>query len=176
MFDGAVNRWGIGEMKGIVAYDSVHGNTKLVAEAIADEIRLNDHEVELISVGDGCEASVRGEFLFVGSPTRAGHMTRDTKAFIENLNLEYWKDRQIIPFDTVGPFSKDPEKRAEWMKRIDEGSNNAGSRIRKMCQEIGMTTCERPFHVAVIGFTGPLAPDALEMTRNHTRDLLTRMN
>ena len=37
-------------MKGIVAYDGVHENNNMVAEAIAEEIRASGHEVVLIDI------------------------------------------------------------------------------------------------------------------------------
>jgi flavodoxin len=55
-------------MKGIVAYDSVHGNTKQVAEAIAEEIRAAGHEVELIFLKESESNVAQGDFLFIGSP------------------------------------------------------------------------------------------------------------
>ena len=90
-------------MKGIVAYDSVHGNTKQVAEAIAEQIRSEGHQVELLSVKEGSRSAVVGDFMFIGSPTRAGRMTREAKGFVENLKSDDWKDKPIVTFDTVGP-------------------------------------------------------------------------
>lgn len=43
-------------MKGVVAYDSVHGNTKQVAEAIAEQIRSEGHQ----DAGAGQEARFDG--------------------------------------------------------------------------------------------------------------------
>lgn len=162
-------------MKGIVAYDSVHGNTKQVAETIADEIRAADHEVELIFLKESKSSVVQGDFLFIGSPTRASRMTGDVKAFIEGLNVEYWKNKPIISFDTVGPFSKDAEKRKKWLDIANEGSKNAASRMGNLCKERGLRDCSRVFHIAVVGFLGPLAPDALDMAREYTRKFLSTM-
>ncbi|HEY3419449.1 MAG TPA: flavodoxin domain-containing protein [Methanomassiliicoccales archaeon] len=162
-------------MKGKVAYDSVHGNSKKVAESIANEIKSNGHEVDLISVTKGCEAPNRGEFLFIGSPTRIGRMTGDTRAFPTNLDVNYWKSRPIVPFDTIGPLSKDPKKRMVWMERVDQGDKNAGSHTRKLYQERGMTACEVTLHAAVIGFIGPLTPEALDISREYPKGFLNRL-
>jgi len=161
-------------MKGIVAYDSVHGNTKLVAEAIADEIRAAGHEVEVFFLRESKPEDVKGDFLFIGSPTRASRMTGEVKAFLENLNVEYWKNKPIVSFDTIGPLSKDDaEKRKKWLDMAEKGSKNAASRMRELCRERGLRDCSRVLHIAVVGFLGPLAPEALDMAREFTRKFLT---
>ena len=98
-------------MKVIVAYDSVHGNTKQVAEAIAEQIKADGHEVQLISIKDGGTAPNSGDFMFIGSPTRSTKATKGAREFIDALDGNYWGSRPVVLFDTVGPLSKDQEKR-----------------------------------------------------------------
>ena len=161
-------------MKGIVAYDSVNGNTKQVAEAIAQEIRSQGHEAELVFVEEAMSSPV-GDFMFIGSPTRASKMTKDTMRFIENLDTGHWKSRPIVAFDTVGPLSKDAEKRRLWLDRVDQGSKNAASRIMEACSKRGLSVRPKLLHLAVTGMWGPLAPDALDMARDYTRGFLNRV-
>lgn len=158
-------------MKGIVAYDSVNGNTKQVAEAIAAEIVAQGHEAELISVKDG-KLPTGGDFMFIGSPTRASRMTKGTGQFIDDLDTGYWKSRPIVAFDTVGPLSKDAEKRRSWLEKVYEGDKNAASRIRDACNGRGLNVRPKLLHLAVVGMWGPLAPDALDMARAYARDFL----
>ena len=158
-------------MKGVVAYDSVHGNTKTVAEAIAAEIKAAGYEVELINVKNGA-ANVTGDFMFVGSPTRGGKMTGNMRKFIESLDAAAWKGRTIVAFDTVGPLPKDPAKRKEWLELAYKGDKSAASKMRGLCSGRGLS-CSKKFHIAVVGFFGPLAPDALDMAREETRKVLT---
>jgi hypothetical protein len=102
-------------------------------------------------------------------------MTGEVKAFIESLNVDHWKNKPIINFDTIGPLSKDAEKRKKWLEIADEGSKNAASRMRDLCKERGLRDCSRVLHIAVVGFLGPLAPDALDMAREYTRKFLATM-
>jgi flavodoxin len=173
--DGLLAEQGGWVMKGIVAYDSVHGNTKQVAEAIAEQIRSDGHQAELVALRDGSVGAVAGDFMLIGSPTRAGRMTREAEEFLKSLDVGYWKARPIVTFDTVGPLSKDVEKRNKWLRMIESGSSNAASRMQELCRERGMSGCTKVMHFAVIGFWGPLAPDALDMARDFTRQFMATM-
>ncbi len=159
-------------MKGIVAYDSVNGNTKQVAEAIAEEMKAGGLDADVLSVKERAPSDVNGDVLFIGSPTRGGKMTKATKSFVEGLSVEQWKGRVVIAFDTVGPLSKDVEKRNVWLGRIDEGSKNAAATIRAAGEARGINFHPRLLHFAVVGMWGPLAPDALDLAREATRKVM----
>jgi len=160
-------------MKGIVAYDSVNGNTRQVAEAIADEARKAGHEVETYYLKESIPPAVQGDFLFVGSPTRGGKPTKRTMEFLAGLDAGW--SGPIFAFDTVGPLSKDPAKRREWLEQIGRADRNAASRIAEACRGRGLRVCPELMHIAVVGMWGPLAPDALDMARAFTRRYLERM-
>jgi flavodoxin len=162
-------------VKGIVAYDSVHGSTKQVAEAIAEQIRSDGHEVELMSVKEGKPAEVAGDFMFIGSPTRGGKMTKETKSFIEGLNATEWKDRPIVAFDTIGPFSKDVEKRNKMLKTVEKSPRTASAGIQELCRGQGLSVSPNVMHIAVVGMWGPLAPDASEMAKDFARKFLAEL-
>ena len=162
-------------MKGIVAYDSVHGNTKQVAEATAEQIRSEGHQVELLSVKEGSRSAVVGDFMFIGSPTRAGRMTREAKGFVENLKSDDWKDKPIVTFDTVGPLSKDVEKRNKTLKTVEGSSTNAASKMRELLRERGLSPHPKALHIAVTGMWGPLALDALDMAKDFTHQFLSAL-
>jgi flavodoxin len=158
-------------MKGVVAYDSVYGNTKQVAEAIAEQIRSEGHEAELISLRDEGGRAAAGDFMFVGSPTRMGRMTKDTKKFLEGLSVEPWKNKPIVAFDTVGSLPKDEEKRKKWLGRIDKG---AGTGIQELVRARGLTPHPDVLHIAVTGFKGPLASDGLNIAKDFVHQFIAR--
>jgi hypothetical protein len=62
-------------VRALVVYESLFGNTKLVAEAIADGLRAT-MEVDLKHVGDVAEADTAVELIVIGGPTHALSMTR----------------------------------------------------------------------------------------------------
>lgn len=159
-------------MKGIVAYDSVHGSTKAVAEAIAEQMREEGHEVLVMSVKEKGAGPLEGDVLFVGSPTRGGNMTKETRQFIESLDAAAWKGKRVVAFDTLGPLSKDAEKRRRQLEMIPGSSKNAALRIRELFQSRGLTVSDT-WHFAVVGMWGPLAPDGAERARELTRRFLS---
>ena len=57
-------------MKGIVVYDSSHGNTKKIAETIAETLKESGLEVDNFYVKDLKKLSAKDyDFMVLGSPT-----------------------------------------------------------------------------------------------------------
>ncbi|MFA5312163.1 MAG: flavodoxin domain-containing protein [Methanomassiliicoccales archaeon] len=162
-------------MKGIVAYDSVHGSTKTIAEAIAEQIGSEGHEAQLIFVREHGKEPLAGDFLFIGSPTRGGRMTKEAKEFIESLDAAYWKERKVVTFDTVGPISKDPEKRRSTVGSFGDGSKTAASKMKEVCLERGIPV-SKAVHYAVVGMWGPIAPEGPEMAKEMTHKFLSELS
>jgi flavodoxin len=158
-------------MKGIVAYDSVNGNTKQVAEAMAEELRAEGHEAELIFLKDGGK-SPTGDVMFIGSPTRGGKMTKGPDKFIESLDVEFWRTRPVFMFDTVGPLSKDSEKRKHQLELVGGNNKNAASQMRDIAIQRGLQVRPSLMHFAVVGMWGPLAPDALALAKEAAKTVL----
>lgn len=152
-------------MKGIVVFDSVYGNTRQVAEAIAEQIRADGHSADILNLGESEAKKIEADFMFIGSPTRMGRPTKKAKEFVEGLDAEYWKNRLVVTFDTVGPMSEDEEKRKAWLARVEK---SAATRMRDQALAQGLKVHLDVLHIAVTGFKGPLAPDALDMARDFT--------
>lgn len=162
-------------LKGVVAYDSVHGSTRTVAEAIAEQIRSEGHEAQLVFIREPVNAPLEGDILFIGSPTRGGVMTKAAKAFIGLLDGEYWKVRKVITFDTLGPISRDPEKRRRALSSLNDRSKTAANKMKEILENRGIPV-HRTMHFAVMGLWGPAAPDAPETAKEETHQLLAELS
>ena len=69
-------------MKGIVVYDTSYGNTKTIAETIAETLKESGIEVDLFNVKNVKKLSAKGyNFLVLGSPTRFGTMSLTIRSF-----------------------------------------------------------------------------------------------
>ncbi len=161
-------------LKGIVAYDSVHGSTKKVAESIAEQIMSEGHEAQLIAVRDWPKGPLVGDFLFIGSPTRGGKMTKEAKDFIEALDPSYWRGKKVVTFTTVGPLSKDEAKRRKALEALGDRSKSAATKMKEICEERGIPVF-RTMHFAVVGMWGPLAPDSPQMAKEMTHRFLSEL-
>lgn len=162
------------EMKGIVAFDSVHGSTKKVAEAMAEQIVAEGHEAQLIAVKDWSKGPLSADFLFIGSPTRGGKMTNAAKEFIESLDVDYWRSKKVVTFTTVGPLSKDSEKRKRAIESMGDHTKSAATKMKEICQGRGIPV-HAVMHFAVVGMWGPIAPEGPEMAKERMHEFLAEL-
>jgi hypothetical protein len=94
-------------MRALVVYESMYGNTHLVANAIGEGLAAH-MEVDVVPVEQASDALVRGaDLVVVGGPTHVHGMTRDStrKAAVEaarkpDANLE-------LDPDAAGPGLRD---------------------------------------------------------------------
>jgi flavodoxin len=88
-------------MKTLVVYDSVYGNTEIIAKAIGDAI---PGEVEVLHVGD-VNASEMGAYdlLIVGAPTHGAKPSPDVQAFLDQIQALALEGINVAGFDTRPP-------------------------------------------------------------------------
>ncbi|OPX57162.1 MAG: flavodoxin [Methanomassiliicoccales archaeon PtaB.Bin134] len=158
-------------MRCVVAYDSVHGSTRAVAEAMVEQATSEGHEAQLLFVRDDSDGLAAADLLLIGSPTRGGVMTKQAKAFVDGLDPGVWKGRRVATFDTLGPISRDPERRSKVLRGLDDRSINAANRMRELLLERGIPV-ERTMHFPVLGLWGPIAPEGVRMARGEMHQLL----
>jgi hypothetical protein len=156
-------------MKGAVVYDSVFGNTKLVAEAIAEQIRADGHTVETLNLRQEGSRKIEADFMFVGGPTRLKKMTRNVKGFVKKLDKAYWSTRPIVAFDTYGPLPKTEEERTKAEKWINPGAVGG---IRALASGRGLKVHPSSLRCAVTDLKGPLEPEALDKARRFTHEFM----
>jgi flavodoxin len=159
-------------MKGVVVYDSVYGNTRQVAEAIAEQIKADGHSVETLSLREGGAARIEADFMFIGGPTRLKKMTRNVKRFVKKLDKNYWKTRPIVAFDTYGPLGKTEEERKKSEKWINPG---AAGGIQALAGKMGLKVHPTTLRCAVTELKGPLEPDAPDKARKFTHEFISSM-
>jgi flavodoxin len=110
-------------MKSVVFYATRKGNTRLVAEAIADGLRAGG-SIEVASVDDGA-ASIddRTDLIVVGGPTEGHGMTEAVARFLDSIS-SVATARAAAAFDT----------RVNWPRLL---SGAAADGIAKRLQGIG---------------------------------------
>jgi flavodoxin len=111
-------------MKTYVIYASRHGNTRRVAEAIADGIRKYG-SVELVALEEA-PSTFKGEadLVVIGGPTEAHGMTPPIKQYLDGLRRGALEGVPAAAFDT----------RLEWPRWL---SGSAGAAITRRLHGLG---------------------------------------
>lgn len=157
------------KMKGIVVYDTSHGNTKAVAETIAEALKKSGIEVDLFHVKDVKKLSAKDYgFLVVGSPTRFGTMSFAVRGFLGKVKGEEWMNRPFAAFDTENPenIEKARQENKEW---------SAAEKISKKLVEKKLSQVLPVLKVAVLGQKGPLVEGEIDRTKLYAKDLAAKL-
>ena len=137
-------------MKSVVFYASRKGNTRLVAEAIADGLRAGG-STEVLSVEGGTASIDDGtDLIVVGGPTEAHGMTEPIVRFLDRISTVA-EARAAAAFDT----------RVHWPRLL---SGAAADGIAKRLQAIGARLVVPP-ESFIVSTKPDLLPGELERAR-----------
>lgn len=156
-------------MKGIVAYDSVYGNTRKVAETIADQLGTEGHQTELINLRERVPKEIKADFMFIGSPTRIKRMTGKTRRFIKKIDAGRWGSGPICAFDTYGPIPKTEDEMNKASKWLYPG---AAGEIQELAKKRGLTVHPSALRCAVTDIKGPLTSEAPQKAREFVHEFV----
>jgi menaquinone-dependent protoporphyrinogen IX oxidase len=145
-------------MNGIVAYDSILGNTQKVAEQMAIEMRDKGHTVRLINLATEEVGEVSGDFLFIGSPNRMKRISSMVKHFIRYVDGKEWEGKKVVVFDTVLQVLDDPKKTEKQMIKARKWAYEGAA--PKMARKLDKKDieCAGIWHFEVAGLKDPLVP------------------
>jgi flavodoxin len=117
-------------MNALVVYDSVFGNTELVAFAIRDSL---GSEVEALRVGDVRHGQLQGlEYLIVGSPTRAFNPTKAITSFLKGIPGGSLRGVKVAAFDTrIDPKDVNSKVLNFFVKFMGYAAKPIGNRLQK---------------------------------------------
>ena len=151
-------------MKGIVIYDTSYGNTKKIAETIAETLKESGIEVDLFDVKDVKKLSAKDyNFLVLGSPTRFGTMSFAIRGFLGKVKSEEWMNKPFAVFDTENP--ENLEKK-EW---------SAAEKIAEKLREKKMNQLLPVLKALVLGQKGPLVEGEVDRTKDYASELATKL-
>ena len=157
----------------IIAVDSVHGNTKQVAETLKDEIEKAGHEVVFINLRKEFRVPSEGDLLLVGSPTRVAKMTGKAKRFMKKLDVAAWSGKTVATFDTHMPLPDDPKEREKTLKWVEPG---AAGKLSALAAERGLKVHSPSLRCVVSDMKGPLVPGELEKAGEYARQLVASVS
>jgi flavodoxin len=151
-------------MKGIVIYDSSHGNTRTIAEAISETLWNANMDVEPVYVKDVKKLKAEDfDFLVLGSPTKFGTMSFTFKGFLGKLKGDEWKGKPFAAFDT------------ELQENIEKNEGSAAGKIAEKLRENRMQQLLPVLKAVVSGMKGPLQDGEIERARVFAREIAARL-
>ena len=151
-------------MKGIVVYDTSYGNTKKIAETIAETLRESGIEVHLFDVKDVKKLSAKDyDFLVLGSPTRFGTISFAIRGFLGKVKEEKWINKPFTAFDTENP------------ENIEKKEGSAAEKIAEKLKEKKMNELLPVLKAVVLGQKGPLKEGEIERTKDYARELAIKL-
>jgi len=156
-------------MKGIVVYDTSYGNTKKIAETIAETLKESGIEVDLFDVKDLKKLNAKDyNFLALGSPTRFGTMSFAIRSFLGKVKSEEWMNKPFAAFDTENPENVE-------RARIEKKEWSAAEKIAQKLREKKMNQLLPVLKALVLGQKGPLVKGEVERTKDYARQLAAKL-
>jgi flavodoxin len=86
-------------MHSLVIYASTSGNTRLIAESMAEALSARG-PVELRAVDDLTARLPEADLVLIGGPTEGHAMTPSMSRMLDRLPREAWRGRRVATFDT----------------------------------------------------------------------------
>jgi menaquinone-dependent protoporphyrinogen IX oxidase len=151
-------------MKGIVVYDTSYGNTKTIAETIAETLKESGIEVDLFKVKDVKKLNAKDyNFLILGSPTRFGTMSFAIRDFLGKVKSEEWVNKPFVAFDTENP------------ENMEKKEYSAAEKIAAKLRDKKMNQLVPVLKAAVLGQKGPLVEGEIERTKEYAWSLAVKL-
>jgi menaquinone-dependent protoporphyrinogen IX oxidase len=156
-------------MKGIVVYDTSYGNTKKIAETIAETLKESGLEVDLFDVKEVKKLSAKDYgFLILGSPTRFGTMSFAIRGFLGKVKKEEWMNKPFAAFDTENPENIE-------RARVEKKEWSAAEKISEKLRDKKMNQLLPVLKASVLGQKGPLVEREVERTKDYARQLAAKL-
>ena len=151
-------------MKGILVYDTSYGNTKKIAETIAETVKESGIEVDLFDVKTVKKFSAKDySFLVLGSPTRFGTMSLTIRSFLGKVKEEEWMNKPFTAFDTENP------------ENIEKKEGSAAEKIAEKLKDKKMSQLLPVLKAVVLGPKGPLKEGEIERTKDYAKELAIKL-
>ncbi len=156
-------------MKGVIVYDTSYGNTKTIAETIAETLKESGIEVDLFDVKNVKKLNAKDyNFLVLGSPTRFGTMSFAIRGFLGKVKSEEWMNKPFAAFDTENPENIE-------RARIENKEWSAAEKIAAKLKEKQMNQLLPVLKASVLGQKGPLIEGEIERTKGYVKELATKL-
>jgi len=150
-------------VKVIVTYESKYGNTKLVAEAIAEGMReVSGVETVLSELSEvDLDKLIDYDAILIGSPNHMGSATRGIRKFIDKIGKLNLEGKLTAVFDTC--IARDFEKAVKKMEK------QIGEKVH------GLKLVVSGLSIKVEGMKGPIVEGELPRCKDFGVKIATRL-
>jgi menaquinone-dependent protoporphyrinogen IX oxidase len=155
-------------VKGIVVYDTSHGNTKKIAETITETLKAAEIDVDLFDVKEAKLSTNDYNFMVLGSPTKFGTMSFAMKFFLGKVRGEEWTNKPFAAFDTENPENVE-------QSRIQNKEWSAAEKIAIKLNEKKMRQLLPVLKALVLGQKGPLVDGEIDRAKSYATDLANKL-
>jgi menaquinone-dependent protoporphyrinogen IX oxidase len=156
-------------MKGIIIYDTSHGNTKKIAETITETLKTSEIDVDLFDVKEVKKLNANEyNFLVLGSPTKFGTMSFAIKFFLGKVKGEEWMNKPFAAFDTENPENVE-------QSRIQNKEWSAAEKIAVKLKEKNMKQLLPVLKALVLGQKGPLVEGEIDRAKSYALELAIKL-
>jgi flavodoxin len=150
-------------MKGIIVFDTSHGNTMRIAEIISETLKESGIEGANFYVKDVKNLSGNDyDFLVLGSPTKFWTMTLTMRRFLGKVKRKEWADKPFAAFDT------------EDAENIEKKRGSASEKIAEKLAAKQMKQLLPVLKAVVLGWKGPLQEGEIERTREFAKEFAAK--
>lgn len=157
-------------MKTLIIYDSLYGNTEVVAQVIK-HVLDEGGEVEIQRVGAiGVEQLAGIELLVVGSPTQQFRPTAGMRAFMAKIPGDGLKGVKVAAFDTR--LTQEEIDRTPVLSFFVRMSGYAAEKIARVMKKKGGELLVPAEGFYVEGMKGPLVKGEVERAEAWARKLI----
>jgi menaquinone-dependent protoporphyrinogen IX oxidase len=157
------------KIKGVIVYDTSHGNTQKIAETITETLRGSGVEADLFKVNEAKKLSAKDyDFFILGSPTKFGTMSFAIKFFLGKIKSEEWVNKPFAAFDTENPENIE-------RARIENKEWSAAEKIAQKLREKKMKQLLPVLKASVLGQKGPLVEGEIDRTKDYARQLASKL-
>jgi flavorubredoxin len=106
-------------MKVIIFYDSKYGNTKLAAEKVAEGLKGEGVEADLVYVKEAAlNGAVNADALVLGAPNHMGRPSRTMKKFIDSLAGVDLKMEKVTVFGTYSGKERQQDRAEKKLEKL----------------------------------------------------------
>ena len=155
-------------MRILILFRSYFGNTKEVADVVAQQMKLAGHEVDVRDMRLELPDLVEVDAIVIGAPTRRARVTRKVRSVLRTLKQRGYGHKPIALFDTISFSPPTPLGFSLLSSRSREETENARKWhepgavgiMQKVAKQHELNLFPEQLRCEVTGVKGPLAENA----------------